>query len=151
MEAEHEPAINEYGNKGEARPAYCVLAYMNHLCPPTVKTLTGGAEGGVHIGGGGGTTFNPNEFCSAYPTATLNGLVDPNGTSTRYHFEYWGADGRRSTHPEAVGNSTPPVAVMAQIKLPTSDCYPTHFRIVATSADGTSYGTASEVTFDATA
>jgi hypothetical protein len=123
---------------------------MNHLCPPTVKTLTGEANGGIHFGGGGGTHFNPNEFCSAYPTATLSGLVDPNGTSTRYHFEYWRTDHRQSTHPETVGNSTPPVEVTAQIKLPTSDCYPTHFRVVATSADGTSYGTASEVTFTAT-
>jgi len=50
------------------RPAYCVLAYPNHRCPPVAVT-------------GSGDGFSPGGF-------TLTGTVNPNALPTEYHFDY---------------------------------------------------------------
>jgi hypothetical protein len=137
-EIKHNPNTFDSGlltNTDEVREAYCVLAYIAHKCPPTGKTLNGAANGSVKFGGGGGTEINFDEFCSDYPTATLHGLVDPNGSPATYHFEYGG----KASLSKPVGDGRASVEVEAEVPLPTSGCYPMYFRVVATDAKGTSY------------
>jgi hypothetical protein len=75
-------------------------------------------------------------------TAQLNGLVDPVGISTDIHFEYStdpGLAGAISTPPQNIGLLTNDVQVSAAVAnlVPRTNYY---FRVVATSAGGTTTG-----------
>lgn len=76
----------------------------------------------------------------AATTATLNGTVNPNGVATTYYFEYglttaYGS----STTPASAGSGSANVAVTGALTgLTAANTY--HFRLVATSAGGTTYG-----------
>jgi hypothetical protein len=72
--------------------------------------------------------------------ATLHGSVNPNGLDTHYHFQYGTTTAYGSTTPEVdAGKGTSPVAESASISnLEPGATY--HFRILASNADGTSYG-----------
>ena len=75
-------------------------------------------------------------------SATLGGSVNPNGTATTYHFEY-GTTTAYGTNSPAVdasaGSGTSAVAESANLTgLTPGTIY--HFRLVATSAGGTSNG-----------
>jgi hypothetical protein len=78
--------------------------------------------------------------------ATLNGVVNPNGAATKYHFEYWltGEEKKAVKTAEAsAGSGTSNVeetAVLTGLKAET--VY--HFRVVATNSGGTSEGAALE-------
>src|SRR4051794_16586209 len=73
-------------------------------------------------------------------TADLNGVVDPNGSSTTYQFEYGTSAGYGLlTPPTDAGAGTDPVAVEAPITgLTRNTSY--HYRLVATSVAGISRG-----------
>jgi hypothetical protein len=72
-------------------------------------------------------------------SATLNGGVNPNRVSTECFFEY-GTDTSygSTTAYMSVGSGTNPVPVSAVIRGLRANTY--HFRIVAESSAGTSYG-----------
>jgi hypothetical protein len=80
------------------------------------------------------------------PQATLNGSVDPNGLSTKYHFEYGTTIPYDiSTSEGSAGSGTSSVPESATISdLAAGTTY--YYRIVATSATGTSYGSAQSFT-----
>jgi len=73
-------------------------------------------------------------------SATLNGTVDPNGTATSVYFQYGTTSAYGSTTAtQGVGSGTSTIAVVAPITgLQPGTVY--HFRLVATSAGGTSMG-----------
>jgi hypothetical protein len=73
-------------------------------------------------------------------SATLNGVVDPNGVSTKYYFEYGTTVGYgKKTAEVSVGSGTANLNESKAITGLTPDTT-YHFRIVATNADGTAYG-----------
>jgi hypothetical protein len=75
--------------------------------------------------------------------ATLNGTVNPEGVQTRYHFQYGTTTSYGSVVPMPDANvgsgSTPQPVSQAITGLQQGTIY--HFRIVASNAAGTSYGT----------
>ncbi|MCP4350087.1 MAG: hypothetical protein GY795_31795 [Desulfobacterales bacterium] len=73
-------------------------------------------------------------------SATLNGTVNPNGDSTTYHFEYgYSTSYGHSTTSTSAGSGAGSVSKNASITgLSASTTY--HYRIVATSEGGTTYG-----------
>jgi YVTN family beta-propeller protein len=73
-------------------------------------------------------------------SATLNGTVNPNGASTNYYFEYGLTTSYGSnTTSTSVGSGTTAVPVSDGISgLSPGNTY--HFRIVATNAGGTNFG-----------
>ncbi|MFZ4522980.1 MAG: hypothetical protein ACOYNC_14820, partial [Bacteroidales bacterium] len=78
-------------------------------------------------------------------TATLNGTVNPNGLATTYYFQ-WGTTISYGTNTTATsaGSGSSALAVSANLTGLTSGT-PYHFRLAATSSEGTSYG--SDMTF----
>lgn len=77
--------------------------------------------------------------------ATLNGIVNPNGASTTYHFE-WGTSVSygHSTSSTSAGSGTDPIAENSAISgLSSGTTY--HYRIVANNSNGT--GTGSDIVF----
>ncbi|MHB8658801.1 MAG: hypothetical protein ACYC91_12760 [Solirubrobacteraceae bacterium] len=74
-------------------------------------------------------------------SATLNGIVNPNGVPTQYYFQFGtSALYGLQTPPAAAGSSTASVAVHSSVSaLVDHTVY--HYRIVAVSLGGTSYGT----------
>ena len=73
-------------------------------------------------------------------TATLNGVVNPRGSATAYHFEYGTSPAYGSSTPDAaVGAGTTGQAVSVPLSgLAGNTTY--HFRVVATNAAGTTPG-----------
>jgi streptogramin lyase len=143
VEAEHESNINLFGSKGEARPAYCVLADVKYRCPPSVKT------GPNFTAVGGGVDNGPAEACLVpVVKVTWKGSVNPNGSRTMYHFEYDG----KSTPPRYAGHGYGAVAVSQTSEIATGGpkqggCGTIPFRLVATNAGGTSDAELSKLTF----
>ncbi len=86
------------------------------------------------------TTLSTSQYGS--DTATLAGRVNPRGSATTYHFEYgltnaYGSQAPASDQPVGSGNGDQPV--FAEI----SDLQPEttyHYRVVATSPEGTANG-----------
>lgn len=74
-------------------------------------------------------------------TAVLNGIVGPNSCETKYHFEYGTSTAYGSSTPtRAVGAGSNNVSVAAMISgLAQGTTY--HYRVVAISSAGTSFGT----------
>jgi hypothetical protein len=73
--------------------------------------------------------------------ATLNGVVNPQGLTTTYHFEYGPTTSYGSSTPESgsLGNGISNVAVSRAIGgLSQGTTY--HFRVVAKNLEGTTYG-----------
>ncbi|MEY2536416.1 MAG: hypothetical protein QOG67_156 [Verrucomicrobiota bacterium] len=73
-------------------------------------------------------------------TATLHGLVNPNGFTTTVQFQYGKTTNYGTTTPiQSIGNGNGDVAVSANLTgLQQSQVY--HFRVVATNANGTRLG-----------
>jgi sugar lactone lactonase YvrE len=130
-------AVNEggpYGNKGNGRPAYCVLAYKTNKCPPPTA-LTGG-------------NVYPPPITTRYPEQLrLQGDINPNGAATSFYFQYGDTEDYGKTTPtESAGAGVGMVEHEFEIfqrSLPEASCAgePSgHYRIVAESEGGTSYG-----------
>ncbi|MCX6269405.1 MAG: choice-of-anchor J domain-containing protein [Bacteroidetes bacterium] len=96
------------------------IASFRFAIPPGVTTLAATAISGTN--------------------ATLNGSVNPNGVATTYNFE-WGPSVSygNTTATTSAGSGNSAVAVSAGLTGLTGGTTH-HFRIVATSANGTSYG-----------
>jgi hypothetical protein len=114
FEAEPEPGKRDPRSKGEARPAYCILAFADNSCKPVVATL--------------GPEYK--EVVNAV------GAVNPNGLATKVYFEegYPGEGYSLATASQTVtGLSTT-----------TITAHPTicegQYRVVATNAAGTAVG-----------
>jgi streptogramin lyase len=73
-------------------------------------------------------------------TATLNGVVDPQGSETSYHFEYGTSTAYgNSTGSVSVGSGTSQVAASQSISgLQANTTY--HYRLVAANSSGTAHG-----------
>src|SRR3954454_18212733 len=73
-------------------------------------------------------------------SATLTGTVDPNGSATTYRFEYGPttAYGLQTAETDAGSGDAPTDAQAAISGLTPQTTY--HYRIVATSPDGTAHG-----------
>ncbi len=72
--------------------------------------------------------------------ATLNGSVNPNGSETKYYFEYGPTESYgKKTSEVSAGSGTSPIEVSKIVTGLTADTT-YHYRIVATNAVGTSYG-----------
>jgi hypothetical protein len=83
-------------------------------------------------------TLRPSEV--AFGTARLNGLLNPNGVETRYHFDYGRTTAYGASTPEqsagAGGNIVAVSKLVRGLKPGTSY----HYRVVATSSGGTTSG-----------
>jgi sugar lactone lactonase YvrE len=81
---------------------------------------------------------NPATFIASF-SATLNGSLNPNGLPTTFHFQYGTTTnyGLTTAPQTRIGNTSQPVTANI-IGLTAGTTY--HFRIVASNADGTSYG-----------
>jgi hypothetical protein len=114
------------------RPAYCVLAYDKHMCPPTVA-----AESFKIFAGYGGCNKTPS-------SVELTGHVDPEGGKTfSYHFEYGPTSSYGQSTPAQnvqVANAWTPVEVHAEIPVSVEETSygqcpaPIHFRLVGENA-----------------
>jgi len=133
-------------NQDNSREAYCVLAYAKHICPPAVATgpsfsAIGGASGGGAV-------------CSNQTVkVTWKGEVNPNGSTTKYHFEYGTTIGYGHTTPMKTLPKGRGVAAVSETENVSTGgpheggCATIHFRLVAENAGGTSDGKDSELTF----
>ena len=132
---EHRPCPFEKPQSGERRerPAYCVLAYEDHRCPPMAIT-------------GPWTGFNPG---TEAPAAEITATVNANGTPTEYRFEYGPTTSLGSRTPleklselnnETVGFKLTFTEIDGDCNTPVA-----YFRLEATNETGTRYGQISEV------
>jgi len=81
-------------------------------------------------------------------SATLNGTVNPNGSSTTYYFQYGTSTSYgSSTTSTSAGSGTSDVSVDASISGRSSNTT-YHYRLVATNSAGTSYGDDQSFTTD---
>ena len=107
----------------------------------TEATSAMGVSVGYRIGGAPFVTTNQASNVSS-SQATISADVNPNSVETHYHFEYGKTLAYGSSIPapdKDVGHGTGAVGVNATLgNLEPSTIY--HYRIVATSAAGTSYG-----------
>ncbi len=129
--------LEEENGERRERPAYCVLAYKDHRCPPIAIT---GPKVGVDLEGHSEVTIK------------LTATVNPYDLPTEYSFEY----GRT---PSSLSDKTPlkklsagleSDKVSAEVTLPASfeECYDKvvdYFRIEAINATGTRRGAVSEI------
>lgn len=124
-----EPHMEPDRNPGEVdrRPAYCVLAFSRHACPPTPEKVTHSVLVTFHSCGG---------------VAAVQAVVDPNGSATTYDFEYGTTTSMTSFGRTAseghTGHGWLPVVVKGELPLeetaPDQCREPTHFRLVAHNA-----------------
>jgi hypothetical protein len=117
--------------KGEPRPAYCVLAFENHECPKPPTVITGPVHPLTKNCLGEGNTLE------------LTGEINPNGLSTSYYFEYAEEDEKfLKTHIEAAGSGTTPIKVSSTVtvKDPVLLCWSITYRLVGVNASGTTNG-----------
>ncbi len=148
--------VNDDGNKGT------LSAPIGKQTTYTAPAVAPGVQVSIRVDGSAGqvATATINIFASALPpdvttgsaspidssSATLNGIVGPNGTNTSYYFEYGKSASYGSVTPIAnAGPGISDVSVNADISsLDPETNY--HFRLVATNSFGTSYG--QDATFD---
>jgi hypothetical protein len=114
-----------------ARRAFAAIAALGALAAaPAISAATGSAP-----------TASTGAASQTTPSAaTLTGTVNPNGTATTYLFQYGASTGYGSqTGVVPVGSGTASVNASAPLSgLTANTTY--HFRIVATSANGTTDG-----------
>jgi len=102
---------------------------------------------GTRLGGPPSATTNSASGIGA-AKATLNGQVNPNSVETQYYFQYGTTTGYGATIPipsGSAGHGTGTVGVNIDLPgLKASTTY--HYRVVATNAAGTSFGSDSQFT-----
>ncbi|MEJ2684772.1 MAG: fibronectin type III domain-containing protein [Candidatus Sulfobium sp.] len=118
-------------NVDGAKPFLMAQATITVPSAPTAPTVTTGSATNITA-----------------TSATLNGTVNPNGTSTTAYFQYGMTVSYDNSTPfQSVGNGTSNLSV-SDILAGLSPNYTYHYRIVASSSAGTSYG--SDMTFTTT-
>lgn len=144
-------AITTSNTAGASYSSVAAAATVTGLSPNTTyyfelvayNSYYGTSFGGVlsFFTASGAPTVSTTAATSVTATgATLNGTVNPNGSTTNYYFEYgtttgYGAD----TTATSAGSGTAAIAVSAVLTgLSRSTTY--HFQIVATNTGGTTYG-----------
>jgi subtilisin family serine protease len=140
------PVANAAPGSGEVG----VSAELTGLTPGTTYhyRLVAMSADGTTVGGDGQlTTAQPTPAVVGLTaptsvtkrTATLNGTVDPRGVATTYHFDYGPTTAYGESTEAGVADGNGDVAVSADLTgLAPGTTY--HFRLVATSADGTTVG-----------
>ena len=108
---------NKHRSYGEVRPAYCVLAYASHDCPPTVLA-----------------TFPP------VVNGEMSGLVNPHGLETTVTFEVDGSDEATKT----IGPGVIHPVVVSGGKF-GGGCSVYAYRVTATNAGGSATGSTVEI------
>ena len=115
-----------------ARPAYCVIAYTDNKCPPTVATGPNEAQVGANTSGGLACSATTGEKFHEF-----EGYIDPNGRPTIYWFVYGPGFTHRTEYrylpashvDQAVAASG---IVEGESQGPDENCKSMPFRIVAT-------------------
>jgi hypothetical protein len=106
-----------------------------------------GVTVGTRIGGAPSVTTNSASGVSSWK-ATLNGQVNPNSVETQYYFQYGTTSGYGALLPIPSGNAghgTGTVGVNVDLPgLKANTTY--HYRVVATNAAGTSFGSDAQFT-----
>jgi phosphodiesterase/alkaline phosphatase D-like protein len=135
------------------RQATTVTEGLTNLSPNTLYHYQLVAVSANGTGYGADATFTTAALAGASPgvvtaptsditynAATLNAVVDPNGTATSAYFEYGPtASYGSTTTAQALGGGTADVGLQSTLSgLPPNTTY--HYCVVATSADGTTYG-----------
>ena len=140
-------------NAGSGTSSVSVNSAVNGLTPGTLYhyRLSGTNSGGTT--NGNDVTFTAGTPPTSLPTATtsaatnvsatgarLNGSVNPNGSSTTYHFDYGTSTSYGSSTSTAnAGSGTSNVGVNATVgSLTAGTLY--HFRLVGTNSGGTTNG-----------
>ena len=111
-------AYNSFGNSGYSNIEYFVI--NTSVTPPTVTT-------------GSATSVTSS-------SATLNGTVNPNGSSTTYYFQYGATTsyGTNTTSTSAGSGSSSVTASASVSGVSSGTTY--YYRLVATNSGGSSYG-----------
>jgi hypothetical protein len=125
--------LEEEDGERRERPAYCVLAYEDHRCPPITTT---GPNVGIDVEG------------YTEKTVKVTGMVNPEDLPTEYRFEYGQTPSSlgSKTTPEKLkaGLSADEVSAEFTLTVSTEECFDSttvaYFRIEATNATGTRYG-----------
>jgi hypothetical protein len=132
---EKEPVFDSalLDEKGNPRPAYCVLAYESHECPKPPTVITGPVHPLTKNCLGEGNTLE------------LTGETNPNGLSTTYYFEYAEKEGEGfpfKTPTQSAGSGTTPIKVNStvSVKDPALLCWEIVYRLVGVNTAGTSFG-----------
>lgn len=119
--------------------------YHYRLVATNTNGTTAGSDKTLTTSGGGPVTTPPSVVTGpasglADAAAILYGSVNPNGVATNYHFEYGVSKSYgSSTTSTSAGSGTTASSVNTSISsLQAGTLY--HYRLVATSADGTGYG-----------
>jgi hypothetical protein len=114
-------------------------SFKVNLSNPTAGATLGIATATVTINGIPSATTGPANSVTAH-SANVTGTVNPNGVAATYHFEYGTSTTYgHSTAATSAGSGTSPVSVAAHLSgLHPGAIY--HYRLVVTSASGTSMG-----------
>jgi hypothetical protein len=141
-------------NAGSGTSALSASASLSGLSPGTTYHYQLVATNSAGTSGGGDRTFATGSTPPASPPAVttsgatsvtstgaqINGIVNPNGLSTTYHFDY-GTDAGygKSTAASSAGSGTNGISVNAVLSgLSPGTVY--HYRLVATNSAGTTNG-----------
>jgi len=131
------------GSNGSCGGSYLCTAKAGYDGPTGVGTPQGGSQPAKPKP----TVTTQAASSVVSTTATLNGTVNPNGSSTTYHFEYGTTMSYGSQSPAvdaSAGSGSSAVAASTNLTgLTPSTTY--HFRLVATNDGGTTLG--SDLTF----
>jgi hypothetical protein len=149
--AEREEGARLFWEKGPEGKLFDVAEGSNGHCPSEATylcTARVGYDGPTGWGTPGGSLPAPPVVSTYFPSdvgiskATMNGAVNPDGEETTYRFEYGTSDAYGTSIPApdgSVGSGSEPVEVSAELTdLTLGTTY--HYRLVATNAEGTSYG-----------
>jgi hypothetical protein len=126
--------LNAYGGTAlAASTEYCVTLEAGLQAYPPLYFTTTGATAATGSASGVGTG-----------SATVSGTVNPKGTATTYHFDYgtstnYGSQAPAPPDPSAGSGTTAQTESTTLTGLSPNTLY--HYRIEATNATGTSYGT----------
>jgi streptogramin lyase len=132
----------------EAKQAVCGLAASTIYYFRVAATNGTGTNHGktetftTKASGGAACPSAITEAASSVRTieATINGTVNPEGLATKYHFEYGTSTSYGKTTPETSAGSGTGNVKESQTVTGLSGGTEYHFRVVATSSTGTTYG-----------
>lgn len=134
------------------RPAYCTVVFEKEKCPPAVGLPPGVEEGNLMEEGG---AADGADVCTISTIkVTLEGRVNPNGSSATYDFEY-GTTTKYGHKTEVrsvpAGNSAVTVSLPVQLSVMSREsdgnCGTIYYRLAAQNGGGTTHGKGAKITF----